>query len=438
MKRLAVLSFLALGVFLIQFTIQPVLAGEVDVLIEKLVEKGILSEPEAKQLLEEIQKERVKQKDTVKEVATEAAKETAKKTAKEETKTAWSKIPKWVQRIKFKGDFRLRYQGEDKKLDNGSTYHRSRGRYRFRIGASAKVTDHFKVGFGLKTGGGNPRSANVTFTNGFESPEIRMDYAYVQYTPIKQLSLIGGQFKNPIWEPKRDLIWDGDIRPQGVAAVFKHWINPKFNVFTNSAFLILNDYKGDVKIPNMFVLQPGIGFKPSDNSWLKVAGTWYLNNNVEGNQFKYSSHTNTTNADGNLIYNYTSLAAAAEVGIDHLPGPIPVVVVFGEVIKSDADNNNVGWIAGLRFGHYVKKFGDWQLRYNYRNLERDAWLDFLPDSDFYGGKTNAKGHNARLDFGLAKNVLFGLEYYYSEKIDYSPGATSEPENLLQVDLYLKF
>lgn len=47
MKRLAVLSFLALGVFLIQFTIQPVLAGEVDVLIEKLVEKGILSEPEA-------------------------------------------------------------------------------------------------------------------------------------------------------------------------------------------------------------------------------------------------------------------------------------------------------------------------------------------------------------------------------------------------------
>ncbi len=139
-----------------------------------------------------------------------------------------------------------------------------------------------------------------------------------------------------------------------------------------------------------------------------------------------------------MIYNYTSLDAAAEVGIDKLPGPIPLVTVFAEIISSDADNNNVGWIAGLRFGHYVKKFGDWQLRYNYRHLERDAWLDFLPDSDFYGGKTNAKGHNARLNFGLAKNVLFGLEYYYSEKIDYSPGATSEPENVLQVDLYLKF
>lgn len=434
MKRLAVLSFLALGLFLIQFTIQPVLAGEVDVLIEKLVEKGILSEPEAKQILGEIQKEKVKQKATVKEIATEAAKETAKK----ETETAWSKIPKWVERIKFKGDFRLRYEGQDKKLDNGSTSSSSRGRYRFRFGATAKVAEDWKVGFGLKTGGGNPRSANVTFTNGFESPEIRMDYAYVQYTPIKQLSLIGGQFENPIWEPKKDLTWDSDIRPQGAAAIFKHWINPKFNVFTNSAFLILNDFKGDVKIPNMFVLQPGIEFKPSDNSWLKLAGTWYLNSNVQGNHFKYSSGTNTTNADGNLIYNYTSLDAAIEVGIDKLPGPIPVVVVFGEVIKSDADNNNVGWIAGLRFGHYVKKFGDWQLRYNYRNLQRDAWLDFLPDSDFYGGKTNAKGHNARFEFGLTKNVLFGLEYYYTEKIDYAPGATSEPENLLQVDLYARF
>ena len=104
MKRLAVLSFLVLGVFLIQFTIQPVLAGEVDVLIEKLVEKGILSEPEAKQILGEMQKEREKQKATVKEVATEAAKETAKKTAKEETKTAWLKLPNpssWSQRNNF-------------------------------------------------------------------------------------------------------------------------------------------------------------------------------------------------------------------------------------------------------------------------------------------------------------------------------------------------
>jgi polyhydroxyalkanoate synthesis regulator phasin len=442
MKRLAVLSFLAIGAFLIQFTIQPVLAGEVDVLIEKLVEKGILSEPEAKQILEEIQKEKVKQKATVKEIATEAAKETAKetakKTAKEKTETVWSKVPKWVQRIKFKGDFRLRYQGEEQKHDDGTTTRLHKGRYRFRFGAVAKVTEHWEVGFGLKTGGGNPRSANVTFTNGFESPGIAMDYAYVQYTPIKQLSIIGGQMNNPIWEPKKDLTWDSDIKPQGVAAVFKHWFNPSFNVFTNSAFLILNDTKSDADIPNMFVFQPGIGFKPSDHSWLKLAGTWYLNSNVQGTDFKYSSGTNTRDADGNLVYNYTSLDAAIEVGIDHLPGPIPVVVVFGEVIKSDADNNNVGWLAGLRFGHYVKKFGDWQLRYNYRNIQRDAWLDFLPDSDFYQGGTNAKGHNARLNFGLAKNVLLGLEYYYAEKIDYAPGATSEPEQLLQVDLYLKF
>lgn len=438
MMKLVAISFLALGVFLIPFTIQPVLAGEVDVLIDKLVEKGILSRADAKQLMKEMQKERVKQKATVKDVATEAAKETAKKTAKEETKTAMLKLPKWVQKIKLKGDFRLRYQTETKEHDDGSKSHRGRGRYRWRLGASSKVTDHFKVDFGLASGGANPRSTNQSFANDFETPDVRLDYAYVQYKPIKELSIVGGQFKNTIWEPKRDLIWDGDIRPQGLGANYKYWINPKFNVFVNPAFLVLDQFKSDVKTPNMFVLQPGVGFKPTDNSWVKFAGTWYLNNHVKGNTFKYSSGTNTTDANGNLIYEYTSLAAGVEAGIDKLPGPIPLVTVFAEIISSDADKNKKGWLAGFRFGHKIKKFGDWQMRYNYRYLERDAWLDFLPDSDFYGGKTNAKGHNARFNFGLTKHVLFGLEYYYAEKIDYAAGATSEPENLLQVDLYLKF
>ena len=35
-------------------------------------------------------------------------------------------------------------------------------------------------------------------------------------------------------------------------------------------------------------------------------------------------------------------------------------------------------------------------------------------------------------------VVFSIDYYNTRKIDYDPGKTDEPENLLQVDFNFKF
>ena len=128
---------------------------EVDVLINKLVEKGLLTKEEATQLLNQMQKEEVRQETTIKETAEKAAKETVQKEAKS---SGWDKVPSWVNRIHFKGDFRLRYQYQNIDLDNGTGTDpdRNRGRYRWRFGAVADVTEDKKwqVGFGLCSGSG--------------------------------------------------------------------------------------------------------------------------------------------------------------------------------------------------------------------------------------------------------------------------------------------
>lgn len=42
--------------------------------------------------------------------------------------------------------------------------------------------------------------------------------------------------------------------------------------------------------------------------------------------------------------------------------------VFGHYVASDADSENVGYLAGLQFGHQkVGKLRDWQVKYNYRH-----------------------------------------------------------------------
>ena len=180
MKKITIILYL-MGTLLFNYGIVPAKAAEVDVLINKLVEKRLLTNEEATQLLKEMQKEGTRQETTVKETAEKVAKETAQKTVKKESES-WAKLPKWVNRLHFKGDFRLRYQYQDKKLDDGTKTKRNRGRYRWRFGVVADVTQDrkVKVGFGLASGSGDPRSTNQTFTNGFETPDARIDYAYAQ------------------------------------------------------------------------------------------------------------------------------------------------------------------------------------------------------------------------------------------------------------------
>ena len=109
--------------------VSPVCFGattQVDALIEKLVEKGILERQEAIKLKSEIAEDE-------KIIREEGLKQS---------------LPSWAREMKLKGDFRLRYQYEKKKGSNtnaGNTTERDRGRIRFRLGAETKVNDQTKV-----------------------------------------------------------------------------------------------------------------------------------------------------------------------------------------------------------------------------------------------------------------------------------------------------
>jgi hypothetical protein len=121
--------------------------------------------------------------------------------------------------------------------------------------------------------------------------------------------------------------------------------------------------------------------------------------------------------------------------------------------KYKFDYSAINWggeIGGFTVGYQdIKKFGDWSLEYTYRRLEKDAWLDFLPDSSFYNGPTNVAGHRVKILFGLAKNTSFGLNFYDTWKVrNFSPTSSltiptstrrlSAEEYLFQADVTVKF
>jgi len=423
MKRVMIVAVLACFAFLL-FGSKTLLAGEMDILLSKLVEKGVLTPGEAQQIKTETQ-EQVK---------------------KEIAQGKYSNLPQWLQTMKLKGDFRLRYQNDHSK---SSSINQSRGRIRLRLGLESKVNEKLIVGVGLATGKtGDPRSTNQTFTDSFDKKPFILDYAYAQYSPVRWAALTGGKMKNPLWEPG-DLIWDTDITPEGGALQLNKKIGSNTEAFLNAGVFVIDEQSSSDHDPVLYAIQPGIKYMLSDSVGIKGAVSYYNFSNIKGNALEYGSGTNSKMPGSTTLYRYDyfNVNPAVEVGIKEpfkaLGVNVPYLALFGEYvnnINSAVKKDNTGYMLGFKFGvEKVEKFGDWQFKYNYALLGRDAVPDILPDSDRYSGKTGMKAHEGVLDFGLGKNTWLGLDYYYGEQLKGNFGQSqSRPASVVQVDWNMKF
>ncbi len=415
MKKIVLGVFIMFSIFTVH--ISPAQAGEIDILLDVLVEEGVLSPVKAEIVRDE----------------------TKRRVAQEIAEGKSSSLPKWVQNMKVKQDLRLRYQYEKK---NASADARNRGRLRYRIGIETKVVDQVKAGVGLATGSDDPRSTNQTFQNTFDTPDIRLDYAYAEYTPMKGTKIIGGKFKRKpyLWAPT-DLLWDGDINPEGGSLHYEKSLSQNVDGFLNTGVWVLDENgTTDTTDPFMHYAQTGAQWK-GDGLDAKVAGVYYGFNGVKGVDLDNEKNTNTQNAgvsDGVLQYDYDSIGISAEFGVSKPLGlHLERVALFGDYINNISNNvdQNTGWAVGVKFGDKkVKKKGQWQGKYIYANLGKDAFPDTFPDSDRYGGSTDVKSHEVAFNYGLKKNVILGIDYYNSDR----DKATSNKEQLVQADILFKF
>jgi len=431
MKKL--LIAVMLGIFcLMSVGVQASYAGEIDLLLQKLVEKGVLTGAEAQQVKTETQ-EQVK---------------------KEIAQGKFSSLPAWVQNIKFKGDLRLRYQNQHEKNGNDIQKDVNIGRVRMRLGMESKINDKVMAGVGIATGSGDPRSTNISFGDYNSKKQIILDYAYGKYTPFPWLQLTGGKMLpgDVFWEPT-DLVWDTDITPEGAAFGLKKTLNPRASVFMNGGFLVVQTDSTSTSGASAFLVQPGANYQFNDTFSLKGAVS-YSSFDVKdqapssydkGYNTKYNYNSSSPATTGNYAYNYTMLNPALEFKIMQpfktLGLNVESLKFFGEYVNNlDVSDKNTGFSAGFQLGNEkIEKWGDWQFRYVYAMLGKDAVLDILPDSDRYSGKTGIRSHEGSLSYGLGKNVWISFDVYRSWGINGINGASGKkPETLAQADFNMKF
>jgi hypothetical protein len=467
------LMFLAISTTFLPFRS---FGGDMEILVDKLVGKGILTKPEAETILREMKetKEMEKGKTEVQKAKTET--EPTKPEEKKVESPDWVKNvpdwiknpPDWIKNFKLSGDLRLRYEYNHRDSTVNDDRERERGRFRWRLGVDTKIVDDVTVGFGLTSGSlssasttygtvGDPRSTEQTFDSSFSKKPLAINYAFAQYKPLQWLSLVGGKLRtNPIFRANSlgawssELVWDNDITPEGAAVVLNYpgLLNldiANLDVFMNNTFFLLdeNNPSGSGREPYMVVIQPGFNLKIMKDINLKAALAKYLFFGIKNKtQLKFSANSNTL-VGGSYKFDYDTWIGTAEVGYKNPfhQDIVPYVGLFGEyVYNPDPDTEKKAYLGGIRVGYpSINKFGDWQLSYAYRRLEKDSVLDILPDSTFYGGATNAKGHKASVYFGLAKNLLCDLNYFHSVNIlENSTAPHKRPEDVVQVDIQFNF
>ncbi len=316
----------------------------------------------------------------------------------------------WIERFKLKGDFRYRYEFID---DEKSAYERHRNRIRLRVGIYGKVNDTVEVGTVVASGSDDPISTNQTLDSQSNTKDIRLDQAYFAWKPQSGLTIKGGKFKNPFYQPlKTELLWDTDLRPEG--------INLQYHAdqfFVNAGFFYLEERK---KEDDSFMFGGQAGHKMKSKELNTTFGVGYYNytgiKDRTLDEFDFledeGSFGNTLDDENRFITDYNELELFGDMTFKG--AGLPVSLFFNYVINTVADDNDTAYLLGFKV-NTAKKPGSWDFRYNYRNIEADAVFGTFSDSDFRGGGTDGKGHELNFGYQLAKGWKLSASYFRNKK-----------------------
>ena len=421
-------------------------AQSADALLDKLVDKGVLSVKEANELRDE----------------TDAGFRKAYQVK--------SGMPDWVTSLKINGDLRGRY--ENFNSENDAFVDRSRFRYRMRLGMVATLKDNFEVGMRLTSSdpsssfGGDPISGNTTFQDNGSKKFVYFDLAYGKWSFINTKALTEsitiGKMENPF--VFSDMVFDGDYTPEGAGYNLTWRANDVHTVKLNAGAFVLDELGGDSKDPYMYGAQVRW-----DAAWSKkiatsmgIAGLNLVNEqSLTNGAVPAVNRGNTRNAGtGVLANNYNPFIGDAAVTYtfeDGIPvvyaAPFPIKLAGEYMDNLAASSRETGWSLGVTFGKSGKK-GLWEVSYRYKDLEGDAWYEEFTDSDYgafyqgtlpnsgsgagYGAGTNIRGHIVKASYSPFDSLTLGITYFRTKLINEIPVGSESDMTRLIADAIWKF
>ncbi|TAK07434.1 MAG: hypothetical protein EPO39_06600 [Candidatus Manganitrophaceae bacterium] len=416
--RRFIIAFIAFGI--LSASNRPLFAEDPKTLEELLIEKGTITKEEAASIQE-------------------------------------ARFTKWVERLSFAGDLRLRH---DSTLREAPDRDRHRERFRLRLGSTLKIDD-LLIGIQVASGEGSQTSTNQSFDNLFSQKSIWIQQAYLQWKAAQWLAVTAGKMPNPFFRVT-ELVWDDDLTPEGLSENVTLKIADTFLLFANAGQFVLDEDSTDNNDQWLFGEQAGVQLGVAKDTYVTLAGTFYSFKNVPGNP--PNSLSQVTTQDGNTRFSTcpSPLGAGDVAGVtcattaNTLRNPFRVlnitaqlatkvadlpILLQGDYVKNLADtttDKDTGYQAGLLIGKASDPHS-WEVAYFYRLVETDATVADISDSDFGpNGGTNRKGHTAWIAYNPTKALQFKAKYSITQVEDETLPPGEDDTKRLLFDAVVKF
>jgi polyhydroxyalkanoate synthesis regulator phasin len=401
----------------------PAFATSVDQkLLDTLLANGSITAAQHTELSGDLAKEQRK------------AQSEAAKTVKNEDLVAMQQKLAWATNTQLKGDVRVRYENIhiEHEKDNGGR-DKDRQRLRARLGAFTQVNPEVEAGIQIATGNSkDARSTNQDLDDYFNKKDLWLDLAYIDFHPaqVPGLKVFGGKMKQP-WVSLGDVIWDGDINPEGVAASYsRKW--GMTELFGSAGYFVLKDnvdgdgvqFEHDLRL---YQGQVGTRFYPGDSFKVTLGGSVYAYDNA--------SDSAALRVNGNTTDQFRLYEAFGQLDVIGLPLPLSL---YGQYAKNGAargsdKDQDAAWLVG-----FMTRLFDVGVDYNYRDVQRNGVVGAFTDSDFASGFVGSRGHKVKLKYDLGKNFAVGATYFLTESDVASRFARDASANTLQLDVEAKF
>ncbi|MBI1379488.1 MAG: hypothetical protein GC161_00165 [Planctomycetaceae bacterium] len=292
----------------------------------------------------------------------------------EQTDSIWS-------RLRFSAEGRLRAEST---FDQVNGVDRHRGRLRFRIGAEYDLMPDVKLGARISTlsDGRDANNPHWDFGDGdgFEGGELGLDRFFLQWQACEALALTGGKFAHPFTRPPvlRELAWDDDVQPAGVAAVWKPSTTGRFGFDVRATHVVAAEVNesgdGTGSDPAMTGLQGNANWKASESVDLSL-GTSYSHWSGVDDLAVADIQGNTADAEHFAIWD-TFLAGTVR------GGPLHQTTAFAQYFNNvdDESGEDTGFAVGVQVGKSSKK-DDWNLFAAYYDVDANAVFSAVAQDD---------------------------------------------------------
>jgi len=312
----------------------------------------------------------------------------------------------WTENVRLRGD--LRYRHETINDDLFSTRHRHR--VRARVNVTADVADNMSMVFGLSTGSRTNDSGNQTLGDGFSYKPIGVDLAYFNWGVTDNLNLQGGKMPSPFFRPTGyHLIYDSDIRPEGVALRYSS------GSFFGNASAFWAEERSSGPDSMLFGLQGGYRGTLANGSGFTAGVSYYETTHTQGREplcTPGSGQGNQLDANGNYLYGFSEVNLFGELRLEL--GGQPVTLFADYVTNTDADAFDEGFAFGGTY-RSTSEPGDWSLAYIYQDVEANAVVGAFTDSDFAGGTSDGSGHTLRAGYVLPGGWNLAVRYVIGDR-----------------------